>query len=267
MLDQLHGAYDALVQSLRAIPRELGVKPKAVLVISGHWQAPEFCVTSGAQPPMIYDYYGFPPHTYHVRYPAPGLPALAEQIRVLIEGAGLPARLDAQRGFDHGAFAPLAVMYPQADVPVLQLSLRSGYDPAEHLAVGRAIAPLREQGVLILGSGLSYHNLRRMGPQAALPSSQFDDWLQQTLVASSASLRLQRLIEWTQAPAARVAHPEEDHLMPLMVAVGAAQQEAAACIYHEDGFFGGVSVSSFRFGPPAVELPASELPAIQLSRA
>jgi aromatic ring-opening dioxygenase catalytic subunit (LigB family) len=137
------------------------------------------------------------------------------------------------------------------DVPVLQLSLRVGYDPAEHLAVGRALAPLRDQGVLIVGSGLSYHNLRRMGPPAAVPSRQFDDWLQQTLVTSDAPQRVQRLIAWQDAPAARIAHPQEDHLLPLMVAVGAAEHEPAACVYHENGFFGGVTVSSFRFGRSA----------------
>ena len=162
--------------------------------------------------------------------------------------AGFSARLDAQRGFDHGSFAPLVVMYPLADLPVVQLSLRVGYDPAEHLAVGRALAPLREQGVLIVGSGLSYHNLRRMGPSAAVPSKQFDDWLQQTLITTDSHQRAQRLIDWQDAPAARVAHPQEDHLLPLMVAVGAAGHDEAVCVYHEEGFFGGVTVSSFRFG-------------------
>lgn len=186
MREQTGGMYDRLAQSLQDMPRQIGVRPQAVLVISGHWEEREFTVMAGAEPPMVYDYSGFPEHTYRVRYAAPGSPALAAQVQQLIQGAGCAARLDARRGFDHGTFAPLVVMYPQADVPVLQLSLRVGYDPAEHLAVGRALAPLRDQGVLIVGSGLSYHNLRRMGPPAAVPSRQFDDWLQQTLVTSDA---------------------------------------------------------------------------------
>ena len=251
MLEQTGGMYDQLAASLQDMPRQLGTRPKAVLVISGHWEESEFTVMASAHPPMLYDYSGFPEHTYHVHYAAPGLPALATQVQQLVQGAGFAARLDAQRGFDHGTFAPLVVMYPHADVPVLQLSMRIGYDPQQHLAVGRALAPLREQGVLIVGSGLSYHNLRRMGPAGVLPSKQFDDWLQHTLVGSDAAQRTQRLVDWQHAPAARVAHPREDHLLPLMVALGAAEHEPATCVYHEDGFFGGVTVSSFRFGAAA----------------
>jgi aromatic ring-opening dioxygenase catalytic subunit (LigB family) len=236
MREQTGGMYEHLAQSLQDMPRQIGVRPQAVLVISGHWEEHEFTVMAGAEPPMVYDYSGFPEHTYRVRYPAPRSPALAAQLQQLIQDAGFAARLDARRGFDHGTFAPLVVMYPQADVPVLQLSLRVGYDPAEHLAVG---------------SGLSYRNLRRMGPPAAVPSRQFDDWLQQTLVTSDAPQRVQRLTAWQDAPAARIAHPQEDHLLPLMVAVGAAEHEPAACVYHKSGFFGGVTVSSFRFGRTA----------------
>ncbi len=253
MMEQFNGMYDRLAQSLRDMPRQLGARPKAVLVISGHWEEREFSVMAAAWPPMVYDYYGFPEHTYHVQYPAPGLPALAEQVRQLIQDAGFAARLDAERGFDHGTFVPLAVMYPQADVPVVQLSLRVGYDPAEHLAVGRALAPLRDQGVLIVGSGLSYHNLRRMGPPAALPSKQFDDWLQRSLITADPEQRAQRLIGWQLAPAARLAHPQEDHLLPLIVAVGAAERDQAVCVYHEEGFLGGVTASSFSFGRSATD--------------
>jgi len=162
----------------------------------------------------------------------------------------------------HGTFVPLVVMYPLADVPVVQLSLRVGYDPSEHLAIGRALAPLRDQGVLIVGSGLSHHNLHRVGPPAALPSRQFDDWLQQTLIASDPQQRVQRLIEWQDAPAARVAHPQEDHLLPLMVVVGAAERDAAICVYHKEGFFGSITVSSFRFG-----LAAASRPSVRTQRA
>ena len=247
MKDQTNGGYDLLEASLQAMPRQVGVKPRAVLVISGHWEEREFAIMSSPNPPMLYDYSGFPPHTYRVKYPAPGAPEIADRVAGLIRGAGMATQLDAERGFDHGVFAPLAVIYPDAEVPVLQLSMRRSYDPAEHIAVGRALAPLRDEGVLIVGSGLSYYNLREMGPRGKVPSAAFDDWLQATLVGAEASERAERLIGWETAPAARMAHPQEDHLLPLMVAVGAAGNDPGVCVYHEDGFFGGITVSSFMF--------------------
>ncbi len=238
-----------LEQSLQDIPRQIGVLPKAVLVISGHWEeADAYAVMSSPQPPMLYDYGGFPEHTYHVVYPAPGDPGLAGRIHDLIAASGLPTRLDSRRGFDHGTFSPLVVMYPEANVPVIQLSLRSHMNPEEHLALGRALAPLRDEGVLIVGSGLSYHNLRRLGPAGTEPSEAFDAWLQNALVASSPAERTALVTNWTSAPAARVSHPHEDHLIPLMVALGAAETEAGVCVYHETGAMGGVTASSFRFG-------------------
>ena len=231
--------------ALQDMPRQIGVTPQAVLVVSGHWEEPEFSIMSHPKPPMVYDYSGFPAHTYEVVYPAPGAPALAERVQALVTAAGLPARLDPQRGFDHGTFAPLVVMYPKANVPVIQVSMKTGLDPAEHLALGRALAPLRDEGVLIVGSGLSYHNLRMFGPQAKLPSQAFDTWLQDTMAAAPAE-REARLLQWAHAPSARTAHPREDHLIPLMVAVGAAAADPATCCYHEDAMFGGVVVSSFR---------------------
>src|SRR5664279_5707142 len=134
MKDQTNGAYEALENSLKAMPQQMGATPKAVLVISGHWEARNFTVMSSPNPPMIYDYSGFPEHTYRIKYAAPGSPQTAERVRELIEGAGFSVRLDSKRGFDHGTFSPLAVIYPGADIPVLQLSLRQGYDPKEHLA-------------------------------------------------------------------------------------------------------------------------------------
>src|SRR5690606_28991342 len=122
---------------------------------------------------------GFPEHTYSIHYDAPGSPAVARRVLELLREAGMPAHLDAERGYDHGTFVPLYAMYPEADIPVLQLSLCSGYDPGFHLAVGQALAPLRKEGVLIIGSGLSWHNLRQMGPAAREASRAFDDWLTQ----------------------------------------------------------------------------------------
>jgi len=248
MLEQMAGAYDALAASLRAMPAQLGAMPRAVLVVSAHWEEDEFTVQSSNQPPMIYDYSGFPPHTYAIRYPAPGAPQLAARVAELLRDAGIAAAQDAQRGFDHGCYAPLAVIYPRADMPLLQLSLKRGLDPAGHIAVGRALRPLRGEGVLIVGSGLSYHNLRAFGPAAKQPSAVFDAWLQETLLALAPAQRSTGLLAWEQAPAARLAHPREEHLLPLMVAVGAAEDEAGACVYHEANFLGGVTASSFRFG-------------------
>jgi aromatic ring-opening dioxygenase catalytic subunit (LigB family) len=246
-MEDLRNNLQVLEKSLAEIPRAIGVVPKAVLVISGHWEEDEFTVMASPDPPMVYDYSGFPEHTYHVKYGAPGSPQLAQRVRTLIEAAGMPARLNPQRGFDHGTFAPLVIMYPDANVPIVQLSLKSGYDPATHLSVGRALAPLRDEGVLIIGSGLSYHNLRKFGPAGRQASKTFDDWLQYTVLSTPAK-RESELIAWRDAPAARDAHPREDHLIPLMVAVGAAENESATVIYHQEDLFNGVTASSFRFG-------------------
>lgn len=248
-MQQESGAtYTKLRAALQDIPKQLKQTPSAILMISAHWEETEFTLMSSAAPGMLYDYSGFPPHTYQIEYPAPGAPQLAERVAQLISASGAQVRFDAQRGFDHGAFVPLAVMYPDANIPVLQLSLRRGLDPATHLALGRALAPLRSEGVLILGSGLSYHNLRQFGPGAREPSMLFDQWLQQSLIHSSPIARTEALLAWEQAPAARLAHPREEHLLPLMVAVGAAEQEAAVCFHHEEDFFGQITVSGFRFG-------------------
>jgi aromatic ring-opening dioxygenase catalytic subunit (LigB family) len=238
--------FDRLEASLAEIAREAG-KPRAVLAVSGHWEEPRFTVMSGEKPGMVYDYSGFPPHTYEILYEAPGAPPVAARVKALLEGAGIGSGLDEGRGFDHGTFAPLYAMYPEADVPVLQLSLKAGYDPREHLAAGRALAPLRDEGVLIVGSGLSWHNLRMLGASARQPSQSFDGWLDKALAAPPQERT--RLIErWDTAPAARLAHPREDHFVPLMVALGAAAHEKAARVYHEQDFMGGVTASSYRFG-------------------
>lgn len=248
MKEEMGGMYAQLEAALRQMPQQIGATPKAVLMVSAHWEAPDFTVMTHPHPPMVYDYSGFPEHTYHIQYAAPGAPQLAQQVQALLQGAGIAARTDPARGFDHGLYAPMAVIYPQADVPVLQLSLKRGLDPQAHLAVGRALAPLRDEGVLIIGSGLSYHNLRAFGPAAKEPSAAFDAWLQQVLAITDPAQRAAALIAWESAPSARQAHPREEHLLPLMVAVGAAETEAATCVYHEDSFVGGVCVSSFRFG-------------------
>ena len=248
MKEQMGGVYDRLEASLARMPAEIGVTPRAVLMVSAHWEAPRFTVQTHPNPPMLYDYGGFPEFTYHVRYAAPGAPAVAARVRALLAGAGIDSAEDPARGFDHGMFAPMAVIRPQADVPVVQLSLRQGLDPVEHLALGRALAPLRDEGVLVVGSGLSYHNLRAFGPAARVPSAAFDAWLGDTLAIADGPARSAGLAAWERAPAARLAHPREEHLLPLMVAVGAAEGEAATRVYHEPDFFGGITVSSWRLG-------------------
>ena len=240
--------FDVLEQSLKNMPRELRVAPKAILAISGHWETKELAVQASPSPPMVYDYSGFPEFTFHLKYPAPGDPALASRVQQLLTGAGFPTDLDTDRGYEHGVFAPFYVMYPEAQMPIVQLSIRGDYDPAAHIAIGRAIAPLRSEGVLIVGSGLSYHNLRQFNASAAAPSKAFDSWLTETLCETPSSARSERLVGWSGAPSARLCHPQEDHLIPLMVAVGAAEEELGTRTYHEETMFGGLTASAYRFG-------------------
>lgn len=251
MKGQMGSVYDQLAVALGRLPQDAGLmRPKAVLMVSAHWEAPDFTVQSNPAPGMIYDYGGFPDYTYHIRYPAPGAPALAQRVQELLESAGIASSEDAQRGFDHGMYAPMVVIYPDADMPTVQLSLKRGLDPKDHLAMGRALAPLRDEGVLIIGSGLSYHNLHAFGPQAKAPSAAFDAWLDESLPAPGAT-RSTALVNWQQAPSARQAHPREEHLLPLMVAVGAAEHDQGERTYHQADFFGGITVSNWRFGAPA----------------
>ena len=240
--------YANLAASLAAMPAQLNQIPKAILMISAHWEEPQLTLMSNPKPGMIYDYYGFPAHTYQVIYPAAGSPELAQQAQQLLQQAGFGAQLDEKRGFDHGVYSAIYSAYPKAEMPIVQLSLQAGLDPQKHIEIGRALAPLREQGILIIGSGLSYHNLRLLGAGGLAPSAEFDAWLQSTMALDDASKRTAQLINWSAAPAARIAHPREEHLLPLMVALGAGEDEKATCVYHEKTFMGGISVSSFRFG-------------------
>lgn len=250
MMDTAGPVYRVLDASLKGMARELGDLPRAILVVTAHWEEPVFTFSTAAQPGIIYDYYGFPPETYQITYPAPGLPELGERAAAMLAEGGMPSATDPLRGFDHGTFSLMQALWPDARLPVVQMSIRRDFDPAAHIAAGRLLAPLRDEGVLIVGSGLSYHNLRAMRhPAAHAPSHTFDTWLQESLVSLDGSARVQRLIDWEHAPAARLVHPREDHLMPLHVAVGAAEEEAGRLTYHEDDFFGGLAASSFQFGP------------------
>ena len=250
MTGPFRDAQDQLEESLKRLPAELPEPPKAILMVSGHWEDRGFSVQTHPQPPMYYDYGGFPQEMYEIQYPAPGSPELAGRVVELLTSAGIAVREDAERGFDHGMYSVLFPAWPDAEVPVVQLAVDNRFDPAEHLAVGRALAPLRDEGILILASGFSYHNLRLMGPGAEVPSAQFDEWLGDALIDRSADVRAALLTQWAHAPSARVAHPREDHLIPLMVAVGAAGDDEAVRSYHEDAWNGTVVTSSFRFGAP-----------------
>ena len=246
-IDGMRRELEPLAVSLARMPEEIGQTPKAILMISGHWEEDAFTVQTAERPGMVYDYYNFPPETYEIVYPSPGAPDLAERVAALIDAAGLPVARDDTRGYDHGTFVPMALMYPQADVPLFQVSMRKTYDPAEHVALGRALAPLRDEGVLIVGSGLSYHNLRAFGPQAKAPSDAFDTWLAAALDQDPAA-RMEAVLNWEQAPYARICHAEEDHLVPLFSALGAAEADKMARVYHQTDIFGGVTASSYRFG-------------------
>ena len=218
-------------------------------------------ISSGAKPGMVYDYYGFPEYLYHIQYGAPGSPALAKRIHELLRSNDIRSQLDPTRGLDHGTFSIMKPLYPGEDIPVVQLSLDGGLDPMLHIAVGRALAPLRDEGVLIIGSGLSYHNLQEIrGTSGREASRKFDSWLQQTLVHASPEARVEQLQEWQKAPSAQAAHPREDHLIPLMVVVGAAESEPGAVTYHQDDLFGAITASSFRFGlAPGASPSAGEM--------
>lgn len=235
---------------LRDLVMHAGAKPKALLVISAHWEAPKFTVNQAVQPSLLFDYHGFPEHTYRLQWPAPGAPDLAQQVRDLLDGAGLAHDAEDRRGLDHGVFIPMKVAFPEADVPVVQLSLRQDLDPAAHIAVGRALAPLRDQGVLIVGSGMSFHNMGRFrfaGGAADPDSVRFDDWLVEAALETG-DRRAARLAAWADAPGGRASHPREEHLLPLHVAAGAAYDEAGAAIYRDRVMAS--AQSGFRFGTP-----------------
>ena len=238
------------IETLRAyfrnLPATLPAKPRALLVVSAHWEQAHPTVMTSAHPPILYDYGGFPPDAYTIEWPAPGDPALAARVVELLSTAGFTPKTDANRGFDHGTFIPFKVSWPEADIPAIQLSLKAGLDPAEHLAIGRAIAPLRDEGVLILGSGMSFHNMRGYGTAAgARDSVAFDTWLKQAATAPPEQ-RDTALMAWSRAPSARQAHPREEHLLPLMVVAGAAGDDVGRIGFSDE--FMGTRITAVHFG-------------------
>ena len=229
---------------LASLIGSLDVRPKAILVVSGHWEEPVFTVGSAAKPTLIYDYYNFPPHTYQLRFDAPGSPDLAQRVRELLEDAGIKAKEDQKRGYDHGVFIPFKVVTPDADIPVVQLSLQRSLDPERHMAAGRALKPLREEGVLIVGSGMSWHNMAGFSPEYTAASEVFDQWLGDAI--EDPARREEALARWTSAPHARDAHPREEHLAPIFMAAGAASGEAGRRLFSDIVL--DARVSAFAFG-------------------
>lgn len=206
-------------------------RPRAVLTISAHWEAEPLRLTAAPDPGLYYDYYGFPDESYQIQYPAPGAPDVADAAAAVLQAADIEVTLDEQRGLDHGVFVPGLLLYPEADIPTLQLSLHPSLDPAFHLRIGRALKALREQGVLIIGSGFSFHNMRAFfgpaDPTVDKANRDFERWLQTTVEWPEQMQREQRMLEWADAPGARLSHPREEHLLPLHVCVAAAATPAS----------------------------------------
>jgi aromatic ring-opening dioxygenase catalytic subunit (LigB family) len=237
----------AMAAYLRGLSSMLPGRPDALLIVSGHWETERPTVLSAVNPGLLFDYYNVPPHTYRLTYPAPGAPDLAARVRELLAEAGIESDADDARGYDHGVFIPMKVAFPDADIPILQVSLQSGLDPAQHIAIGKALGSLRDDNILIIGSGLSFHNLRALrDPWADEPAEAFDDWLTMTLCDGPVADRESLLAQWSQAPFARLCHPGEEHLLPLMVAAGAASGEPGRHAF--SGRIWGKVVSAYHFG-------------------
>lgn len=227
-------SHDQLVKFLKSTESLTG-RPSAIIVISAHWETKKPTITSGATPGLIYDYGGFPSFTYKLKYPAPGNPELAQQMANLLKAAGFDPQLDPKRGFDHGMFIPLMLMYPEASIPVVQLSILKDFNPARHIAMGEALRPLLEQDVLILGSGFTFHNMAAFGAimsggkaKKDPKNDAFEGWLKNTLTGPDLDRRQRAaaMKAWADAPGARWAQPREDHLLPLHVCFGAGSGAA-----------------------------------------
>jgi aromatic ring-opening dioxygenase catalytic subunit (LigB family) len=234
--DPSHAGLIAFLKTLRG---QFGGTPDAIVLISAHWEETQPTVYGGEQHGMLFDYYGFPPDTYQYRYPAPGAPRLAERIAGLLDKLHAPCQIDRQRGFDHGTFVPMLLIDPQAGIPCIQLSLLKGLNPQAHVQLGLALQELRNDNVVIIGSGMSFHNLQAVWageqPELRAASDEFHKWLLFTL-GSKALLpeqRLGALAHWLQAPHARFCHPRAEHLLPLHVCAGIAGGSAADVIFDE----------------------------------
>lgn len=227
----LLGQQPEVATFLRSYAATLPQRPRAVLVVTAHWEESHVTVSTGARPQLLFDYGGFPPESYRFTYPAPGAPELAARAVDLLTEAGIPARADSRRGWDHGVFVPMMLMFPAADVPILQMSVLRSQDAGMHLKVGQALVALRHEGVLIVGSGFSFHNFKYFFASGATKAAgskhsvAFDGWLRDQIVGGTGSPdeRLRALAAWERAPSAHEAHPAgaAEHLMPLFVVCGA----------------------------------------------
>jgi aromatic ring-opening dioxygenase catalytic subunit (LigB family) len=238
-------AWEKLRVYLSGVVASLPAPPKAFLVTTAHWEEPTPTASVAPAPGMIFDYYNFPPHTYELSYKAPGAPDLGRRAAQLIRAAGLTCAEDAERGYDHGVFVPMLIVDPEAHIPVVMMSLQRDLDPALHIAIGEALAPLRDEGVVIVGSGMSYHDLRHFRDGDGRDAATFDAWLSEAACLAP-DRRNEALRNWAEAPAARACHPREEHLLPLMVAAGAAGPDVGVRAFHD--VIGGKAISGFRFG-------------------
>ncbi|XPV75913.1 MAG: DODA-type extradiol aromatic ring-opening family dioxygenase [Desulfovibrio sp.] len=226
--------HDEMVACLKDIAAKIP-KPSAIIVISAHWEAQDVTITSGKNPELIYDYFDFPPESYEIEYPCAGEPALAKQIEAALKKASISPLLDESRGFDHGVFVPLKIMYPEADIPCVQISLLKGLSPSKHIAIGNALQNLDYDNLLVIGSGFSFHNMREFftpaSEQSITQNAAFDEWLVETCCSAelTETERSNRLLNWEQAPHARFCHPREEHLLPLLPCYGLAN---AKCSEH-----------------------------------
>jgi len=231
-------AQAGLTRFLKNLPQTF-TTPDAIVLISAHWEAPQPAVSADANPGLLFDYYGFPSQCYRFTWPAPGSPRLASRIAALLEDAGIPGMQNIERGFDHGVFVPMLLMYPEADIPCVQLSLIEGLDAESHVQLGLALRSLRSENVAIIGSGMSFHNMRALfaGEREDLrkASDEFSDWLVQAMTDPTIENveRMGSMVKWRQAPYAQFCHPREEHLLPLHVCLGVAGGEKAVLLFDE----------------------------------
>lgn len=249
----LLGKQPAVVQHIKDISNKIPEKPAAIVLISAHWEANPISITSSPKPGMLFDYYGFPPESYKYKYDAPGSPDLARKVQTMLQAEGLDSRLDEKRGFDHGVFVPMMIMYPEADIPIVCVSLHSSLSTEINMKLGKALAPLRKEKVLIMGSGYSFHNLEAFfqpTSQAASKAKSFNDWLMSSLLAGDGGSNnfMEELRNWESAPCARFCHPRAEHLLPLhaVAAAGGTESKPELLMDMKDDM-SGYEVSSYLF--------------------